>query len=278
MDQELLSKRAELTSSLARLGKVVVAYSGGVDSSLLAAVSHEVLGAESLAVTAASPALTAKGLREAIDLANARGWRHDVIATDELAREEYARNEPDRCYWCKTELFTLLRPIAEARGATVVVGTNADDLSDHRPGLVAAERNGVLAPLASARLTKDDVRALSSALELPTATKPASPCLASRFAYGVRVTAEGLRRIERAEELLHELGFPIVRVRDHGDVARIEVPLDEVATLASHAKEIGERLRSFGFRYVTVDLSGFRSGSLNDVLLSPSFGRPPEQD
>ena len=278
MDQELLSKRAELTSSLARLGKVVVAYSGGVDSSLLAAVSHEVLGGESLAVTAASPALTAKGLREAIDLANARGWRHDVIATDELAREEYARNEPDRCYWCKTELFTLLRPIAEARGATVVVGTNADDLSDHRPGLVAAERNGVLTPLASARLTKDDVRALSSALELPTATKPASPCLASRFAYGVRVTADGLRRIERAEELLHELGFPIVRVRDHGDVARIEVPLDEVATLASHAKEIGERLRSFGFRYVTLDLSGFRSGSLNDVLLSPSFGRPPEQD
>jgi pyridinium-3,5-biscarboxylic acid mononucleotide sulfurtransferase len=276
MDRELVSKRAELTSSLARLGKVVVAYSGGVDSSLLAAVSHEVLGSESLAVTAASPALTQRGLREAIDLATARGWQHDVIATDELSREEYARNEPDRCYWCKTELFTLLRPLAEARGATVVVGTNADDLTDHRPGLVAAKRNGVFAPLASARLTKADVRVLSSALGLPTAAKPASPCLASRFAYGVRVTADGLRRIERAEDLLHQLGFPVVRVRDHGDIARIEVPIDQVATLASYATEISERLKSFGFRYVSLDLSGFRSGSLNDVLLSPSFGRPPE--
>ena len=274
MDGTLTVKRDALASILAGLDSVVVAYSGGVDSTLLAAVSHEVLGERSLAVTAASPALPARGLRQASEVAASRGWNHQVVRTDEMRREEYARNEPDRCYWCKTELLEVLQPLAAARGARVVVGTNADDLSDHRPGIAAARERGVLAPLAEAGLDKNAVRELSAELGLPTATQPASPCLASRFAYGVRVTEEGLRRIERAEEFLLDLGFRELRVRDHGDVARIEVPPDEVVRAASMASEIGDRLKALGFRYVTLDLNGFRSGSLNDVLLAPTFARP----
>ncbi|HYZ47060.1 MAG TPA: ATP-dependent sacrificial sulfur transferase LarE [Actinomycetota bacterium] len=274
MDGTLTVKRDALASFLAGLDSVVVAYSGGVDSTLLAAVSHEVLGEHSLAITAASPALPARGLRQASEVAASRGWNHQVVRTDEMRREEYARNEPDRCYWCKTELLEVLQPLAAARGARVVVGTNADDLSDHRPGIAAARERGVLAPLAEAGLDKNAVRELSAELGLPTATQPASPCLASRFAYGVRVTEEGLRRIERAEEFLLDLGFRELRVRDHGDVARIEVPPDEVVRAASMASEIGDRLKALGFRYVTLDLNGFRSGSLNDVLLAPTFARP----
>lgn len=271
---ELYAKRLVLTGSLAALKRVVVAYSGGVDSTLLAAIAHEVLGDRSLAVTAVSPALSNRSMREATELARNRGWNHRLVATEELRRETYARNDPDRCYWCKTELFEVLGPLAEQRGARMVVGTNRDDLGDYRPGRRAADERGVLAPLADAGLTKADVRALSADLGLPTAAKPASPCLASRFAYGVRVTREGLRRIERAEELLHAHGFEVVRVRDHGDIARIEVPLDDVVRIASLADEIGAGLRSLGFRYATLDLGGFRSGSLNEVLLSPSFGTP----
>jgi uncharacterized protein len=274
VDGTLTVKRDALASILAGLDSVVVAYSGGVDSTLLAAVSHEVLGEHSLAITAASPALPARGLRQASEVAASRGWNHQVVRTDEMRREEYARNEPDRCYWCKTELLEVLQPLAAARGARVVVGTNADDLSDHRPGIAAARERGVLAPLAEAGLDKNAVRELSAELGLPTATQPASPCLASRFAYGVRVTEEGLRRIERAEEFLLDLGFRELRVRDHGDVARIEVPPDEVVRAASMASEIGDRLKALGFRYVTLDLNGFRSGSLNDVLLAPTFARP----
>ena len=274
MQAELLSKRRRLTGSLARLERVVVDYSGGVDSTLLAAVAHEVLGPRSLAVTAASPALTERAMRDAVELARRRGWKHRVVETQELGREAYARNDPDRCYWCKTELFGVLGPLAEQRRARMLVGTNLDDLADHRPGRVAADENGVLAPLAEAGLTKAEVRALSADLGLPTASKPASPCLSSRFAYGVRVTREGLRRVERAEEMLRSLGFEVLRVRDHGDIARIEVPLEDVVRAAGLAHSIGEGLRALGFRYVTLDLAGFRSGSLNEVLLSPSFGSP----
>ena len=274
VDGALTVKRKALVSILTDLDSVVVAYSGGVDSTLLAAVSHEVLGERSLAVTAASPALTARGLSQATEVASSRGWNHQVVRTDELRREAYVRNEPDRCYWCKTELLDVLKPLAAARGARVLVGTNADDLSDHRPGIAAARERAVLTPLAEVGLDKSEVRALSAELGLPTATQPASPCLASRFAYGIRVTEQGLRRIERAEEVLHDLGFRELRVRDHGDIARIEVQPDEVLRVATAASEIGQQLKSLGFRYVTLDLNGFRSGSLNDVLPAPSFGRP----
>ena len=271
----LAAKRTVLTSALAALERVVVAYSGGVDSTLLTAIAHEILGERALAVTAASPAVPTAELRAACDLARQRRWNHRVIQTSELYREEYARNASDRCYWCKSELFGIIAPLAHGLNARVLVGTNADDLSDHRPGLRAARENDVLAPLADARLSKDEVRALSADLGLPTADKPASPCLASRFAYGVRVTEHGLRRVELAEEALRGFGFHELRVRDHGDLARIEVSAHQIARAAELREAITRQLVDLGFRYVTLDLVGFRSGSLNEVLPAPTFGKPP---
>ena len=203
------------------------------------------------------------------ELARARGWHHLVVETHEVNREDYARNSSDRCYWCKTELFEVLAPIAAQRGAKMAVGTNLDDLSDYRPGGDAAREHGVMTPLADSGLTKADVRLLSSGLGLPTADKPASPCLASRFAYGVRVTEEGLRRIDAAEEVIRALGFTVFRVRDHGDLARVEVPSEAIGRAAELRSTISEKLRQLGFKYVTLDLTGFRSGSLNEVLAAP---------
>lgn len=273
MDRRLPVKHDRLRDSLASLGSVVVAYSGGVDSSLLAEVAHEALGERALAVTAVSPSLARRELEAARSLALERGWNHEVIRTHELSRGAYAANGSDRCYWCKTELFEVLRPIAEARGARIAVGTNLDDLGDYRPGLAAAAEHDVLAPFVDAGLTKGEVRSLSAAAGLPTADKLASPCLASRFAYGVRVTAEGLRRIDAAEEFVRSLGFTELRVRDHGDLARLEVPASEIERAAELAGAISDGLVGLGFRYVTLDLQGFRSGSLNEVLPEPSFHR-----
>ena len=274
MTDELAAKRATLTGALARLGGAVIAYSGGVDSALLAAVAHEALGERSLAVTAVSPSLAERELRGAQALARRFGWNHRVVRTAELRREEYARNAPDRCYWCKTELFDVLRPIASELAADILVGTNRDDLGDYRPGHRAAAENGVRTPLADAGLTKADVRALSADLGLPTADKPASPCLASRFAYGVRVTEAGLRRVDRAEDALRALGFSVLRVRDHGDLARVEVPVEQLAAAAGMHAEISAALTRLGFRYVALDLAGFRSGSMNEVLSPPTLGPP----
>lgn len=269
MDSSLFEKKRTLDRIVGDLGSVIVAYSGGVDSAYLAATAHEVLGERALAVTAVSPSLSSKELRAASRLATERGWEHQTIATRETHREEYTRNAPDRCYWCKTELLEVLGPIAERREATIVVGTNVDDLSDIRPGLRAAREHDAEAPMADAGLTKHDVRALSRAMGLPTADKPSSPCLASRFAYGVRVTEEGLERIEEAEEIVRSLGFEEFRVRDHGDLARIEVDREQIERAAGLRDELTERLRALGWRYVTLDLAGFRSGSMNEVLGVP---------
>jgi pyridinium-3,5-biscarboxylic acid mononucleotide sulfurtransferase len=269
----LSAKRDALRVLLTDMGAAVVAYSGGVDSSFLMACAHEALGSAALAVTAISPSLPERARRDAVDLAAQRGWQHELVLTHEVGREEYARNEADRCYWCKTELYEVLDPLARRRSATMLVGTNLDDLADIRPGHRASRERGVRAPLVEAKLTKFDVRQLSRAIGLATADKPAGPCLASRFAYGVRVTEEGLRRIDRAEEHLRDLGFEELRVRDHGDLARIEVPATEVARAAAHAASITAALKDLGFRFVTLDLEGFRSGSLNDALPLPRIER-----
>jgi uncharacterized protein len=262
-------KRSHLEGILRTLERVVVAYSGGVDSALLAAVAHATLGDDSLAVTAVSPSLARRELRAATELAGRLHLNHLVVSTHELKREDYARNDSSRCYWCKTELIEVLGPFATERGATIVTGTNLDDLGDHRPGLQAARERGVRSPLAEAAFTKEDVRALSRAMGLSASEKPASPCLASRFAYGVRVTREGLSRIDRAEEVVRSYGFELFRVRDHGDLARIEVESTEIERAAALREELCSGLRELGFRYVTLDLTGFRSGSLNEVLAPP---------
>jgi len=265
----LTTKTSRLQRILEGLGTVVVAYSGGVDSATLAAVAHQVLGPGSLAVTAVSPSLARSELAAASGLARRFGWAHAIVRTHEGDREEYARNDADRCYWCKTELFEVLAPLASERGARIAVGTNVDDLGDYRPGLRAASERHVATPLVDSGLTKPEVRMLAAKLGLPAAEKPASPCLASRFAYGVRVTPDGLQRVDRAEEAVRALGFTVFRVRDHGDLARIEVPPDEIERAASLHEEISAALRELGFRYVALDLSGFRSGAMNEVLPSP---------
>lgn len=274
MSDVLDRKAAALHRSLGSLERVVVAYSGGVDSAVLAVAADRTLGAEAVAVTAVSPSLARRERRGASDLARRLGFAHEEVATHELGREEYARNASDRCFWCKTELFDVLAPIALERNAAIAVGTNVDDLGDHRPGIEAARQHQVATPLVEAGLTKSEVRRLARAWGVPVAEKPASPCLASRFAYGVRVTEDGLRRIDEAEEAIRALGFEVLRVRDHGDLARVEIPAEEIQKAAASADAIARELRALGFRYVTLDLSGFRSGSLNEMLEGPSIRRP----
>jgi uncharacterized protein len=273
MNDVLRTKEESLYDLLSDIGAVVVAYSGGVDSSYLAAVASEALGDRALCVTAVSPSLARRELDGAKALARRFGWNHRTVGTHEVGREEYARNESDRCYWCKTELFDVLSPIAAQRDGMILVGTNLDDLGDYRPGLQAATERGVRAPLVEVGFAKADVRSLSARRGLPTADKPASPCLSSRIAYGVRVTPERLRRIDRAEDFLLSLGFTVVRVRDHGELARIEVPVEDIDGALVRRAEIAARLQGLGWRYVTIDLEGFRSGSLNEVLPLPVVRR-----
>jgi uncharacterized protein len=259
-----------LKGIIAELPGAIVAYSGGADSAFLADVAHEVLGPHMIAVTAVSESLAPDERVQAAELARARGWRHEEIRTREIDRHEYRRNEPDRCFHCKDELFSLLDRLAIERDAAVLVGTNVDDTGDFRPGLRAAREHGVRAPLVEAGLRKEEIRALSRERGLPTWNKPASACLASRIAYGIEVTPERLDRVARAESFMRSLGLRQLRVRDHGDLARIEVPSEEVEQLAEPTvrERIVEQLRELGFVHVTLDLEGFRSGSMNASLLS----------
>jgi len=267
---EPVDRSDALKGIIAELPGAIVAYSGGADSAFLADVAHEVLGPRSIAVTAVSESLAPDEREQAAALARARGWRHEEIRTREIERHEYRRNEPDRCFHCKDELFAVLDRLAIDRRAVVLVGTNADDTGDFRPGLRAAREHGVRAPLLESGLHKEEIRELSRARGLPTWDKPASACLASRIAYGIEVTPERLDRVAQAEAFIRSLGPRQLRVRDHGDLARIEVPLEEVEqltepTLRAH---IVERLKGLGFAHVTLDLEGFRSGSMNASLLS----------
>lgn len=254
---------------------VVIGYSGGVDSAFLAAVAASVLGERALAVTSDSDSLPRRHLDRARDIAGQFGIRHRVITTGEMSNPDYTANRPDRCYHCKDELFSRLSEIASKEGFDAVLdGTNVDDQGDYRPGRRAAKERGVRSPLAELGFTKAMIREASRAMGLPTADLPASACLASRIPYGQSVTPDILQRIDRAEASLEELGFTQIRVRAHGDVARIELaPADIPRLLDEHLRaDAAARVRACGFRFVTLDLLGYRMGSLNEGMGSGDRG------
>lgn len=256
-----------LRARLDELGSVLVAFSGGADSAFLAWVANDVLGpSRALAVTAVSPSLLGEERADCEALAQEWGLRWRGVETFELERAAYVANEGDRCYHCKAELMDVVVPLAAAEGATVVLGTNVDDLGDHRPGQRAASERGAAFPLVDAGFTKADVRAASKALGLRTWDKPAAACLASRVPYGTPVTFEVLDRVARAESALRALGFRQLRVRHYGDVARLELELTEIGRAVDLRQQIVDAVRVAGYRYITLDLEGFRSGNLNGGL------------
>jgi uncharacterized protein len=263
-----MEKETRLREIVRAFDRVAVAYSGGVDSAVLLAVCAEELRDRVVAITAVSASLAREERDGARALARSLGVEHVEVETREMEDPDYARNEPDRCYHCKRAVFSAM---AEALGddepRTILHGANSDDAGDYRPGSRAAEERGVRAPLAEAGLSKDDVRVLARRMGLPVWDKPAAPCLASRIPYGTPVTPEALRRIEDAERFLREeAGFTVLRVRHHGDLARIELPEDDLARALADRARIVARMREIGYTYISLDLAGFRSGSLNEVL------------
>lgn len=265
----LESKQEKLFGILRSLGRVIVAYSGGTDSAFLAWAAHRVLGENALAVTADSPSLPESHKRDAEELARVIGFRHQYLETREFDNPDYVRNDPDRCFYCKDELFTRLEELGRNLGIPhIVYGVNVDDLGDYRPGQNAARLHQVKAPLVEAGLTKAEIRELSRRAGLPTWDRPASACLASRIPYGTPVTVGAVKLIERGEEALHALGFRQCRVRYHGDLVRLEIATDELprALTPEMARRFVEIFKPLGFHYVTLDLEGYRQGSLNEAL------------
>ena len=265
-----MTRSGQLEGRIGGLGSAVVAFSGGVDSSLVAALAARALGDRALAVTAVSPALATGELDAAVGVARAIGIRHETIVTAELEREGYRANGRDRCYHCKSELYSQLVALASHRGYEVVLsGANADDVGDWRPGLRAAEEHRVLHPLLEGGVGKDEVRALARALGVPSAEKPASPCLASRLPYGTPVEPEILRQVDRAEQALKALGFRVLRVRHHGDLGRVELAGDELPLALARPAPVVDAVRAAGYAEVEISREPFRSGSLN----APFVGR-----
>jgi uncharacterized protein len=270
MSATVESKRDRLLAAMRSYESCLVAFSAGVDSTVVAMAARVALCDRAVAATGASASLATGELDQARQLAQLIGIRHEVLTTDEFANADYLRNAPDRCYHCKTELYTQLEPIATELGLKVIVnGANVDDLGDYRPGMDAAGEHRIRSPLIECGLNKADVRALAAHWRLPIWDKPASPCLSSRVAYGEEVTPQRLAMIDQAEQHLRRLGLATLRVRYHrGDLARIEVPLEAIPRLAEPRvrDELVEVFRQLGFKYVTLDLAGFRSGSQNDSL------------
>jgi pyridinium-3,5-biscarboxylic acid mononucleotide sulfurtransferase len=262
---------ASLEEAVSSLGGAVVAFSGGVDSSVVAAVAHRALGDRAIAVTAVSPAVATGELDGARRVADHIGIAHEIVSTDELARPGYRANGRDRCYFCKTELYDNLAALAGDR--VVLSGANADDAGDWRPGLRAAAEHGVRHPLLELGVTKAQVRALAHHLRLPSASKPASPCLASRIPYGTAVDPDTLAQIDRAERAVKALGFPVLRVRHHGPLGRVEIAEDDLLRALAVEPEIADAVRRAGYADAAVDREPFRSGRLNAVPARPAASR-----
>ena len=276
LSETLAAKREALLATLTGYGRVAVAFSAGVDSTVVAKAAQLALGEKAVAVTAVSPSLAAGEKDEAKRLADLIGIRHRIVFTQEFENPDYFKNASDRCYFCKTELYNEVERLAPELGIDVVVnGANLDDRGDHRPGMQAAGEHSVRSPLIEAGLTKSEVRDLARHWNLPVWDKPATPCLSSRIAYGLEVTPQRLQRVDRAEQFLrNELGLRELRVRhEQNDLARIEVPAGEIGRLLQGElrRQIVDRLRRLGFKYVALDLDGFRSGSMNAVIPSESL-------
>ena len=267
-DPQLQARYDELQSAIRDLGSVVVAFSAGVDSTLLLKASRDALGAGNVvAVTGLSDTYPDEEMQEARELARELGVEHVMARTEELTDPRYAQNSHQRCFFCKHELYTRLNSVREERGFAVVIdGTNADDLGDHRPGLRAARNLGVRSPFEEIRMGKDEIRSISSELGLRTWDKPAFACLSSRFPYGTPITVEKLKQVAEAEKVLRDLGFRGFRVRHHDKIARIEVPPEDFVRITDHHDEIVTGIREAGYRFVTLDLKGYTSGSLNEDL------------
>lgn len=262
------AKFARMKAVIAPLGRVLVAFSGGIDSTLVLKVACDLLGKDVLGVTAASPSLPKEELQEAADLAGRIGARHRVVETLELRNPAYAANPVNRCYFCKTELYSVLAPLAAREGYhSILDGTHAGDVEDFRPGQKAAREHQVVSPLKEAGFVKEEIQALARRLGLPNWDKPAAPCLSSRIPHGIPVTAEVLGQIENAERVLRALGFRQLRVRHHNEIARIEVAPDEFSRLIENREAVLRGLKEAGYRFVTLDLAGFKSGSLNLLQL-----------
>ena len=269
ISDELQMKLDKLKNYIADLGSLAVGFSGGVDSSLLLAVAHEVLGERLIAVTGADASVPERELNEAVAFCKERGIRHIVCNVDPLKEEGYRNNSPDRCYFCKHGIFTEVRKIALENGIEYMAeGSNVDDIGDYRPGLRAAAELSVKSPLREAGLTKSEIRIISKVMGLPTWSKPAYACLASRFVYGEEITEEKLHMIDRAEQFLIEHGFFEERVRMHGNIARIEVPPEDIPRLAADEirEAVYDKFREIGFLFVTLDMKGYKSGSMNATL------------
>lgn len=270
VDKALGLKFADLKKLVSGYGSLIVAYSGGVDSTFLAAVAHEVLGVNTLSVTSRSPSVAPEELEAAIALARTKGWRHLVVDTNEIEDPRYLANDGRRCFFCKTELYVHLEQVAVAEGITKVAnGANTDDLGDYRPGMEAAKNFEVVSPLVEVGMSKKEIRDISRRMDLPTWDKPAQPCLSSRIPYGTAVSVRALSMIGKSEKGLRDLGFGVVRVRHYGQTARVEIPMDDFERFEHVRFEAEQIILASGYKVMELDPKGFRSGALNDVLNLP---------